>query len=58
MNIAILPWLPFEDTVQLSESKTLIKFDIVRVMNDRVQLQNAVSKALTDDSFSYVQIMA
>ncbi|MFT5808310.1 MAG: cell division protein ZapC [Moritella dasanensis] len=47
-----------EDAVQLSDSKTLVKFDVIRVMNDRVQLQNTVSKALTDDSFSFVQIMA
>lgn len=47
-----------EDTVQLSDSKTLAKFEVIRVMNDRVLLQNTVSKQLTDDSFSYVQILA
>jgi len=44
--------------VQLSDSKKLAKFDVIRVMNDRVQLQNKVVKELTGDSFSYVQIMA
>ena len=47
-----------EDTVQLSDSKTLDKFDVIRVMNDRLQIQNAVAKKRTDDSFSFVQIMA
>lgn len=44
--------------VQLSDSKTLVKFDVIRVMNDRVQLQNKTVKELPGDSFSYVQIMA
>ncbi|QUM80874.1 cell division protein ZapC [Moritella sp. 5] len=47
-----------ESSVQLSDSKTLNQFDVIRVMNDRVKLQNTVEKALADDSFSYVQIMA
>jgi cell division protein ZapC len=47
-----------ESSVQLSDSKTLNKFDVIRVMNDRVKLQNKVVKEQIDDSFSYVQIMA
>ena len=47
-----------EDTVQLSDAKKLARFDVIRVMNDRVQLHNTVANKLTDDSFSYVQIMA
>lgn len=47
-----------EDTIKLSDMKTLSKFDVIRVMNDRVQLQPIVAKQLTDDSFSYVQNMA
>jgi len=47
-----------EDSIKLSDMKTLVKFDVIRVMNDRVQLQQAVTNQLTDDSFSYVQILA
>ncbi len=47
-----------EDTIKLSDMKALSKFDVIRVMNDRVELQPIVAKQLTDDSFSYVQNMA
>ena len=47
-----------ESSAQLSDAKTLYQFDVIRVMNDRVKLQNTVAKARTNDSFSYVQIMA
>ncbi|MDX2322475.1 MAG: cell division protein ZapC [Moritella sp.] len=47
-----------DTSVQLSDSKKLNKFEVIRVMNDRVLLQNTVAKHLPNDSFSFVQIMA
>jgi len=47
-----------ETEAQLSDSKRLAKFDVIRVMNDRVKLQKKVINELSSDSFSYVQIMA
>jgi cell division protein ZapC len=47
-----------QSDIQLSESKLLCKFDVIRVMNDRVTLKRKIDAQSTDVTFPYFQVIA
>ena len=50
--------MSLSNKIELSDTKSLNKFDIIRVMNDRVQLQQKAASQPSVELFPYQQIIA